>query len=58
MKKRIILIIAIIILTFGVTWIIEPLSFNPFSRIEMPKDKSETDFSYKEPHLAVNSEGN
>ena len=56
MKKRKILLLIVLILTVGVTWIIEPLSFNPFSRVEIPEAKSEIDFNCEEPHLAVNSE--
>ena len=56
MKKRKILLLIVLILTVGVTWIIEPLSFNPFSQVEIPEAKSEIDFSCKEPHLAVNNE--
>lgn len=56
MKKRKILLLIVLILTVGVTWIIEPLSFNPFSRVEIPEAKSEIDFNCEEPYLAVNSE--
>lgn len=56
MKKRKILLLIVLILFAGVTWIIEPLSFNPFSRVEIPEAKSEIDFNCEEPHLSVNSE--
>ena len=56
MKKRKILLLIVLILMVGVTWIIEPLSFNPFSQVEIPEAKSEIDFNCEETHLAVNSE--
>ena len=56
MKKRKILLLIIFILTLGVTWIIEPLSFNPFIQVEIPEAESEIDFNCEEPYLAVNSE--
>ncbi|MEH6535151.1 MAG: serine hydrolase domain-containing protein [Psychroserpens sp.] len=56
MKKRKILLLIILILTLGVTWIIEPLSFNPFSQVEIPEAKSEINFNCEEQHFAVNSE--
>ncbi len=56
MKKRKLLLLIILILTIVVTWIIEPLSFNPFSQVEIPEAKSEIDFNCEESHLALNSE--
>lgn len=56
MKKRKILGLIILILTVGTTWIIEPLSFNPFSRVEIPEAKSEIDLNCEEPNLVVNGE--
>jgi len=56
MKKRRILLSIILIIMVGVTWVIEPLSFNPFSQVEIPEAKSEIDFYCEEPYLAVNSE--
>ncbi len=56
MKKRKVLLLIILILTIGVTWIIEPLTFNPFIQVEIPEAKSQTKFNCDEPHLAVNSE--
>ncbi len=56
MKKRKILLLIILILTILVTWIIQPLSFNPFSQVEIPEAKSEIDFNCEESHLAINSE--
>ena len=44
MKKRKILLLIIILLTVGVIWVIEPLSLNPFSQVEIPEAKSEIDF--------------
>lgn len=51
MKKRQILLFSILILTVGITWVIEPLSFNPFSHVEIPKAKSQTEFNCKDSHL-------
>jgi len=56
MKKRKILLLIILTLTVGVTWIIEPLSFNPFSQVEIPEAKSEIKFKCEESHFTVNNE--
>ncbi len=56
MKKRNILLLTIFILTIGVTWIIEPLSFNPFSQVEIPEAKSEIVFNCEDSSFAVNNE--
>jgi len=56
MKKGKILLLIILILTVGITWIIQPLSFNPFSQVEIPEAKSEINFKCKESHFAVNNE--
>jgi CubicO group peptidase (beta-lactamase class C family) len=56
MKKRRILLLIVVILTVGVTWIIEPLSFNPFSQVEIPEAKSEINFKCEESHFALNNE--
>ncbi|WP_176420304.1 serine hydrolase domain-containing protein [Lutibacter flavus] len=46
----------ILLLTIGVIWIIEPLSLNPFSQIEIPETQSEIDFNCKDSSFAVNNE--
>ena len=56
MKKRNILLLIILVLTIGVTWIIEPLSFNPFSQVEIPEVQSEIDFKCKDSSLTLNDE--
>ena len=56
MKKRKILLLIILILTVGVTWVIEPLSFNPFSRVEIPDAKSEIDFKCEDSSFTLNNE--
>ena len=56
MKKRNILLLIIFILTIGVTWIIEPLSFNPFNQVEIPEAKSEIEFNCEDSSFAVNNE--
>ncbi|SNR56410.1 CubicO group peptidase, beta-lactamase class C family [Lutibacter flavus] len=56
MKKGKILLLIILLLTIGVIWIIEPLSLNPFSQIEIPETQSEIDFNCKDSSFAVNNE--
>lgn len=56
MKKRKILLLIVLILTLGVTWIIEPLSFNPFSQVEIPEAKSEINFKCEKSHFVLNNE--
>lgn len=56
MKKRNILLLIILILTIVVTWIIEPLSFNPFSQVEIPEAKSEFDFKCEDSPFTLNDE--
>jgi serine beta-lactamase-like protein LACTB len=56
MKKRKILLSIILIIIIGVTWIIEPLSLNPFSEVEIPKTQSEIDFNCEDASLVVNNE--
>ena len=56
MKKRRILLLIVLILTVGVTWIIEPLSFNPFRQVEIPKAKSEINFKCEESYFVLNNE--
>ncbi|MEP3387436.1 MAG: serine hydrolase domain-containing protein [Reichenbachiella sp.] len=55
-KRKVLLLLIILILTLGITWIIEPLSFNPFDEVKIPKAKSEIKFNCDVPHFAVNSE--
>ncbi len=56
MKKRKILLSIILIIIIGVTWIIEPLSLNPFSEVEIPKTQSEIDFNCEDASSVVNNE--
>lgn len=56
MKKRKILLVVILILTAGITWIIEPLTFNPFGQVDIPKAKSEINFNCEKPYLTLNNE--
>jgi serine beta-lactamase-like protein LACTB len=56
MKKRKILLLIILLLAVGVTWVIEPLSLNPFNRVEIPKAKSEINFKCEDSSFAVNNE--
>ncbi|WP_430817904.1 serine hydrolase domain-containing protein [Carboxylicivirga sp. RSCT41] len=44
MKSRYIALSIIVIISIGITWVIEPFSLNPFKRIEIPLAISETDF--------------
>ncbi|GAB5565209.1 MAG: serine hydrolase domain-containing protein [Winogradskyella sp.] len=45
MKKRQLLLLIFLVLTIGVIWVIEPLTFNPFGQVEIPKAKSENNFN-------------
>jgi CubicO group peptidase (beta-lactamase class C family) len=56
MKKRKIFLLIIVPIILAVTWIIEPLSFNPFSQVKLPEAKSDIAFNCEAPHLAVKSE--
>lgn len=56
MKKIKILLLIILLLAIGVTWVIEPLSFNPFSQVEISKAKSEINFKCEDSSFAVNNE--
>lgn len=53
MKKRKIGFFIILILVVLVVWIIEPLSLNPFDRVEIPEAKSEMDYKGSEPNVFV-----
>lgn len=56
MKKRKVILLIILFLTVGIIWIIEPLTFNPFGKVEIPKAISEINFKGEEPQLNINSE--
>lgn len=56
MKKRKILLLIILILSLGVTWIVEPFSFNPFSRVKIPMAVSETNFHHQDSLIVVTNE--
>ncbi|NER12089.1 serine hydrolase [Leptobacterium flavescens] len=45
MKKRRILLIIILLLVIGIIWIVEPVSLNPFSKVEIPRTESITDIN-------------
>jgi CubicO group peptidase (beta-lactamase class C family) len=54
MKILKILLLIILVLAIGVTWVIEPLSFNPFSQVEIPTAKSEIDFKCENSSFILN----
>lgn len=56
MKKIKLLVLIIFLLTFVVSWVIEPLSFNPFNMVEFPKTKSEIDFKSEANRLNLSSD--
>jgi len=56
MKKRSVFFVIILILTAGVIWVIEPLSFNPFSQAIIPEAKSEIVFNCEITSLAIEDE--
>ncbi len=53
MKKRNLFLLSVCILFIGIVWIIEPLTLNPFSQVEIPKAKSEITLNCNEPHLVL-----
>lgn len=56
MRKRKIAIIIIILLGFGLIWIIEPLTLNPFNHVEIPEAKSEIELNFAESDLCDTKE--
>lgn len=56
MKKRSVLIVIILMLVVGVTWVIEPLSLNPFSEIEIPETESEINYRCEDVSFVVDTD--
>ena len=56
MKKRKIFLLIILILTIGVIWLIEPISFNPFSQVKSPETQSKINFKCEDSSFAVNND--
>ena len=56
MRKRKILLLIILLFSVGIIWIIEPLSYNPFSKVEIPRAQSETNFNCEETALKSQTE--
>lgn len=50
MKKRILLLLIILFLSFVVIWIMEPLSLIPWKEVAIPEAKSEIELQCEEPH--------
>ncbi|WP_182835476.1 serine hydrolase domain-containing protein [Flagellimonas lutimaris] len=53
MKKRKILVTVLILLTIFILWILEPVSMNPYGKIEIPQAQSEINFNGKAPGLTM-----
>ena len=56
MKKRKILLLILTLLTIGIIWIIEPLSLNPFSQVQINEAESENNFDCEESQFTTNNE--